>query len=84
MRKYLIHTTKGLELVVAKEIALNLPSVQILDTWTKHLLVADSSDPFDIMQLRTVDDVGIFVAEAVADTEEEVHATVVNLVKEID
>lgn len=63
---------------------MNLPSVQILDTWTKHLLVADSSDPFDIMQLRTVDDVGIFVAEAVADTEEEVHATVVNLVKEID
>lgn len=82
--KYLIHTTKGLEPIVAKEIALNSSTAQILDTWTKRLFVADSNGHFDIMQLRTADDVGILVAEAVADTEKEVHATVVNLVKEID
>lgn len=60
------------------------PSAQILDMCTKRLLIADNSDHFDIMQLRTADDVGIFIAEALADTEEEVHATAVNLVEQID
>jgi len=82
--KYLIHTTKGLEPIVAKEIALDFPLVQILDTRTKRLLVADNDDCFDSMQLRTADDVGLLVAEAEADTKEEVHSTVMNLVEQID
>lgn len=84
MLKYLVHTTKGLEPIVAREMALISPSTQILDMCTKRLLIADNSDHFDIMQLRTADDVGIFIAEALADTEEEVHATAVNLVEQID
>lgn len=63
---------------------MNSSTAQIIDTWTKRLFVADSNGHFDIMQLRTADDAGLLVAEAVTDTEEEAHATVVNMVEQID
>lgn len=59
--KYVAYTTKGLEAISKKEIE-NLGSVKIIEVADKRILFETKIDQEKLIQLKTIDDIGIFVS----------------------
>lgn len=77
--KYIAFTVKGLEPIANEEIKSKLAGVKILDQGIKRIIF-ETDDVSNLVQLRTVDDLGYFIGSGeVADEE-----AIINLVKSID
>src|SRR3989304_2736767 len=70
--KYIAYTTKGLEQVSSDEIKHLLPEAEIGEIKTKRIVFETDNEPQILLQLRTVDDVGVLVSKTGASTTEDV------------
>jgi len=60
--KYLAYLVKGLENICVQELSA-LPDIKIISTSPKHIVFEYTSSPSNLLSLKTIDDIGIYLSE---------------------
>lgn len=60
--KYVAYIVKGLENICVQELSA-LPDIKIISTSPKHIVFEYTSSPSNLLSLKTIDDIGIYLSE---------------------